>query len=101
MTRGTCRLALEDGSVFTGRSFGALGTRTGEVCFNTSMAGYQEVLTDPSYRGQIVTITPSGRDIRARMWPIYSAALRTDVQEKPTDAEAEQLAELLGKLRPI
>ena len=51
-------------------------------------------------RGQVVTITPSGRDIRARMWPIYSAALRTDVQEKLTDAEAEQLAELLGKLRP-
>lgn len=52
-------------------------------------------------RGQVVTITPSGRDIRARMWPIYSATLRTDVQEKLTDAEAEQLAELLGKLRPI
>ena len=57
MTRGSCKLALEDGSVFTGRGFGAQGTRTGEVCFNTSMAGYQEVLTDPSYRGQIVTMT--------------------------------------------
>jgi carbamoyl-phosphate synthase small subunit len=50
-------LALEDGRYFEGQSFGAAGTRTGEICFNTSMAGYQEVLTDPSYRGQIVTMT--------------------------------------------
>lgn len=51
------KLALEDGSVFTGRAFGALGEVEGEVCFNTSMTGYQEILTDPSYRGQIVTMT--------------------------------------------
>jgi carbamoyl-phosphate synthase small subunit len=50
-------LALEDGAVFRGRSFGAPGTRSGEVVFNTSMAGYQEVLTDPSYAGQIVVMT--------------------------------------------
>ena len=50
-------LALEDGTVFEGRSFGAAGTVTGEACFNTSMTGYQEVLTDPSYRGQIGTMT--------------------------------------------
>ena len=50
-------LALEDGRVFDGESFGATGTRVGEVCFNTSMTGYQEVLTDPSYRGQIVAMT--------------------------------------------
>src|SRR5262245_26181711 len=50
-------LALEDGRIFEGESFGAKGTRTGEVCFNTSMTGYQEVLTDPSYFGQIVTMT--------------------------------------------
>jgi carbamoyl-phosphate synthase small subunit len=50
-------LALEDGRTFEGVSFGALGTCTGEVCFNTSMTGYQEVLTDPSYRGQIVAMT--------------------------------------------
>ncbi|HYF34662.1 MAG TPA: glutamine-hydrolyzing carbamoyl-phosphate synthase small subunit, partial [Prosthecobacter sp.] len=50
-------LALEDGRYFEGESFGAAGTRTGEICFNTSMTGYQEVLTDPSYRGQIVTMT--------------------------------------------
>ena len=54
---GTAKLALEDGSVFTGHSFGADGEITGEVVFNTSMTGYQEILTDPSYRGQIVTMT--------------------------------------------
>ena len=51
------KLALEDGTVFTGRGFGAAGETTGEVVFNTSMTGYQEVLTDPSYKGQIVTMT--------------------------------------------
>lgn len=50
-------LALEDGRLFEGESFGATGTRVGEICFNTSMTGYQEVLTDPSYRGQIVAMT--------------------------------------------
>ena len=51
------KLALEDGTVFTGRAFGAEGERSGEVVFNTAMSGYQEVLTDPSYKGQIVTMT--------------------------------------------
>jgi len=51
------KLALEDGTVFTGEAFGAQGEVDGEVCFNTSMTGYQEILTDPSYRGQIVTMT--------------------------------------------
>ena len=51
------KLALEDGTVFTGKAFGANGEVDGEVCFNTSMTGYQEILTDPSYRGQIVTMT--------------------------------------------
>jgi carbamoyl-phosphate synthase small subunit len=50
-------LALEDGRYFEGESFGATGTRLGEICFNTAMTGYQEVLTDPSYRGQIVAMT--------------------------------------------
>jgi carbamoyl-phosphate synthase small subunit len=50
-------LALEDGTVFEGTAFGASGERTGEVVFNTSMTGYQEILTDPSYKGQIVTMT--------------------------------------------
>ncbi len=50
-------LALEDGRVFRGRAFGATTERAGEVVFNTSMTGYQEILTDPSYRGQIVVMT--------------------------------------------
>ena len=53
----TAKLALEDGTVYTGLAFGAQGEVDGEVCFNTSMTGYQEILTDPSYRGQIVTMT--------------------------------------------
>jgi carbamoyl-phosphate synthase small subunit len=53
----TAKLALEDGTVLAGTSFGAEGEVDGEVCFNTSMTGYQEILTDPSYRGQIVTMT--------------------------------------------
>ncbi len=50
-------LALEDGSVFHGTGFGAQASACGEVCFNTSMTGYQEILTDPSYKAQIVTMT--------------------------------------------
>jgi carbamoyl-phosphate synthase small subunit len=50
-------LVLEDGRYFEGKSFGATGTRVGEICFNTAMTGYQEVLTDPSYHGQIVAMT--------------------------------------------
>ncbi len=50
-------LALEDGRTFTGRVFGSVGEASGEVVFNTSMSGYQEILTDPSYAGQIVVMT--------------------------------------------
>src|SRR5579872_2454490 len=64
MTRATSRppdmtaaLVLADGSVFWGQGVGAAGARVGELCFNTSMTGYQEIMTDPSYAGQIVTFT--------------------------------------------
>ena len=50
-------LALEDGSIFRGQSIGAQGITVGEVVFNTAMTGYQEILTDPSYRRQIITLT--------------------------------------------
>ncbi|HEY0836337.1 MAG TPA: glutamine-hydrolyzing carbamoyl-phosphate synthase small subunit [Azospirillum sp.] len=50
-------LVLADGTVFRGRGIGAVGDSVGEVCFNTSMTGYQEILTDPSYAGQIITFT--------------------------------------------
>jgi carbamoyl-phosphate synthase small subunit len=55
--RHNARLVLEDGSVFAGRRFGATGDADGEVVFNTAMTGYQEVITDPSYSGQIVVMT--------------------------------------------
>ena len=50
-------LALEDGLIFEGRAVGAQGEATGELVFNTSMMGYQEILTDPSYAGQVITMT--------------------------------------------
>ena len=50
-------LALEDGTVFEGQSFGAPAERSGEVVFNTAITGYQEIFTDPSYSGQIVVLT--------------------------------------------
>jgi carbamoyl-phosphate synthase small subunit len=53
----TGRLVLADGSIITGWGLGAVGTAVGEVCFNTAMTGYQEILTDPSYAGQIITFT--------------------------------------------
>ena len=56
-TSHRCTLALEDGTVFAGGAFGAGGTRSGEVVFNTSITGYQEILPDPSYFGQIVNMT--------------------------------------------
>ena len=55
--RSTACLALADGSLFFGKGFGAAGTAVGELCFNTAMTGYQEIMTDPSYAGQIVTFT--------------------------------------------
>src|ERR1700756_4768357 len=50
-------LVLADGTLFWGRGLGATGTAVGEVCFNTAVTGYQEILTDPSYAGQIITFT--------------------------------------------
>ncbi|MFP4273953.1 MAG: glutamine-hydrolyzing carbamoyl-phosphate synthase small subunit [Paracoccaceae bacterium] len=55
--RPTACLALADGTVFYGRGFGATGETVAELCFNTAMTGYQEIMTDPSYAGQIVTFT--------------------------------------------
>ena len=57
MTSSPAILALADGTVFAGRSIGATGESIGEVVFNTAMSGYQEILTDPSYCRQIVTLT--------------------------------------------
>ncbi|MCT4685513.1 MAG: glutamine-hydrolyzing carbamoyl-phosphate synthase small subunit [Roseicyclus sp.] len=56
-TKPTACLALADGTLFFGRGFGATGSRVAELCFNTAMTGYQEIMTDPSYAGQVVTFT--------------------------------------------
>src|SRR3989344_9424199 len=56
-TKKPAVLALESGRIFSGDSFGFEGERSGEVVFNTSMTGYQEILTDPSYKGQIIVMT--------------------------------------------
>jgi carbamoyl-phosphate synthase small subunit len=77
-------LALEDGSVFHGEGFGARASACGEVCFNTSMTGYQEILTDPSYKAQIVTMTyplignygVNGRDIESWRPHVSGFAIR-------------------------
>ncbi|MFO0407412.1 MAG: carbamoyl-phosphate synthase domain-containing protein, partial [Labrys sp. (in: a-proteobacteria)] len=53
----TALLVLADGTVIEGQGLGAIGSASGEVCFNTAMTGYQEILTDPSYNGQIITFT--------------------------------------------
>ena len=55
--RPTALLVLADGTVLEGEGIGAVGNASGEVCFNTAMTGYQEILTDPSYAGQIITFT--------------------------------------------
>ncbi|HEY9677089.1 MAG TPA: glutamine-hydrolyzing carbamoyl-phosphate synthase small subunit [Drouetiella sp.] len=78
-----CLLALEDGKCFKGHAFGATGTRTGELVFNTSLTGYQEILTDPSYAGQIVTMTypeignygTNDDDIESQSRKIYARGL--------------------------
>jgi carbamoyl-phosphate synthase small subunit len=57
VSRGTALLVLADGTVFSGHGFGAETSAVGEVCFNTAMTGYQEIMTDPSYAGQIVAFT--------------------------------------------
>lgn len=77
-------LMLEDGTVFHGRAFGAIGTATGEICFNTGMTGYQEVFTDPSYFGQIL---------------IMNTAHVGNYGAKQTDVESDgvKIAGLIGK----
>lgn len=93
-------LALEDGRFFGGESFGATGTRVGEICFNTSMTGYQEVLTDPSYRGQIVAMTyplignygTNALDQESRM-PHVRGFVIEELSEKPSSWRSEKSLE--------
>ena len=94
-------LALADGTVFEGRAIGALGHTAGEVVFNTSMTGYQEILTDPSYAGQIVTLTyphignvgVNAEDVESRR--IFAAGLI--VRDLPTRSSSWRRAHDLGE----
>jgi len=97
VTRTPAMLALEDGTVFTGWSCGARGETHGEIVFNTSMAGYQEVLTDPSYAGQIVTMTSphignygvNGADMESR--GVFAAGFVVrEMCERPSSWRSEE-----------
>ena len=91
------KLALEDGTVFSGTSFGAEGEVDGEVCFNTSMTGYQEILTDPSYRGQIVTMTytemgnygVNAEDVESAQ-PHLAGFIVKEATERPSNFRSEE-----------
>ncbi len=93
----TAALALADGTVFRGRGLGARGEAAGEVCFNTAMSGYQEILTDPSYAGQIITFTfphignvgTNEDDLEAETPAALGLVLRADVTE-PSNWRAAQ-----------
>lgn len=98
-------LVLADGTVFTGKAFGAKGTTVGEVVFNTGMTGYQEVLTDPSYCGQIVTFTyPElgntgvNREDEESLYPHAKGAIARNICEQPSNWRSEQsLSDYLKK----
>jgi len=91
------KLALEDGTVLTGKGFGASGEVDGEVCFNTSMTGYQEILTDPSYCGQIVTMTypeignygVNSEDVESRR-PFLSGFIVRQLSRRVSNFRAEE-----------
>ena len=85
-------LALADGTIYRGTAFGAEAVAAGEVCFNTSMTGYQEILTDPSYAGQIVTMTYTqignvgiNREDDEAARPYLSAFVAKEVFEEPSN----------------
>jgi carbamoyl-phosphate synthase small subunit len=93
----TAVLVLDDGSVYWGRGAGAVGKKVGEVCFNTSITGYQEVLTDPSYAGQIITFTfphvgnvgANPEDLEATTAAARGCVLRADITD-PSNYRAAQ-----------
>src|SRR5271168_4991866 len=93
----TARLVLDDGTVIAGRGLGATGTAVGEVCFNTAITGYQEILTDPSYAGQIVTFTfphignvgANPEDLEATTATARGLVIRADIT-RPANYRATQ-----------
>ncbi len=100
-------LALADGTIFRGASFGAEGETAGEVVFNTSMTGYQEILTDPSYRGQLVCMTyteignvgVNPEDVESRR-PFVEGFIVKEYWPEPSNWRAhESLGDYLQRLR--
>ena len=93
----TAALILDDGSVFWGRGIGATGKAVGEICFNTSITGYQEILTDPSYAGQIINFTfphignvgTNPEDIETLLPAVRGCVLRADITD-PSNFRAVQ-----------
>ena len=90
-------LALADGTVFRGEAFGAQGVGVGEVCFNTSLAGYQEILTDPSYAGQLVAMTCTqignvgvNREDEESRRPFLEAFVVREVFHEPSNWRSEE-----------
>jgi carbamoyl-phosphate synthase small subunit len=98
-------LVLADGTVVWGRAFGAVGASVGEVCFNTAMTGYQEVLTDPSYAAQIVTFTfphignvgANGEDIESKVEGAVGCIVREDVTEPSNFRSIERFADWMAR----
>lgn len=105
-TREPAMLVLEDGTAFPGLSCGAPGEASGEICFNTSLAGYQEVFTDPSYAGQIVTMTMphignygvNGADMESRSVFAGGFVMREMSHEPSSWRSEESLPEFLRRL---
>ncbi len=95
--RPTALLALADGTVFEGSAFGAQGESVGEIVFNTSLTGYQEILTDPSYKGQIVTMTypeignvgVNAEDVESRQ-PFVEGFVVKEYWERPSNWRAQK-----------
>ena len=98
-------LVLSDGQVIWGRGFGAVGEAVGEVCFNTSMTGYQEVMTDPSYAGQIVTFTfphignvgVNDEDLESNVDGAVGCVVREDVTQSSNFRAREELGAWLAE----
>ncbi|MDC8753223.1 glutamine-hydrolyzing carbamoyl-phosphate synthase small subunit [Erythrobacter sp. sf7] len=98
-------LVLADGTVIWGRGFGATGSAVGEVCFNTAMTGYQEVMTDPSYAAQIVTFTfphignvgANAEDVESKVEGAVGCIVREDVTEPSNFRSIEKFGEWLAR----
>ncbi|MGQ9569825.1 MAG: glutamine-hydrolyzing carbamoyl-phosphate synthase small subunit [Thermodesulfovibrionales bacterium] len=102
-------LVLSDGTVFEGNNFGSEGETIGEVVFNTSMTGYQEILTDPSYKGQIVTMTytqignygVNSEDIESIGWPKVEGFIVKEYLPFPSNWRADKFKIQNSKLKTI